>query len=75
MLGWAQLKKSPPSGARRDNFWGISCGKSRFYAKKNHIFSNFRGAHTPPPSGSTPVYDGEKKIIFNERMTCLVGFL
>ena len=30
-------------GGRRENCWGISCGKSRFYAKKNHIFSNFRG--------------------------------
>jgi hypothetical protein len=36
---------------RRENFWGISCEKSRFYAK-NHIFSN------PPPltwnPGSAP---------------------
>jgi hypothetical protein len=31
------------------NFWGISCEKSRFYAKKNHIFSNFRGAPGAPP--------------------------
>ena len=29
-------------GERRENFWGNSCKKSRFYAK-NHIFSNFRG--------------------------------
>jgi hypothetical protein len=29
-------------GGRREKFWGISCEKSRFYAK-NHIFSNFRG--------------------------------
>ena len=28
-------------GGRRENVWGISCEKSRFYAKK-HIFSNFR---------------------------------
>jgi hypothetical protein len=27
-------------GGRRKIFWGISCEKSRFYAKKNHIFSN-----------------------------------
>ena len=26
----------------RENFWGISCEKSRFYAKKSY-FSNFRG--------------------------------
>ena len=36
------LKKIAPSGGRREHFWGISCEKSRFYAKK-HIFSNFRG--------------------------------
>ena len=28
---------------RRENFWGISCEKSRFYAKKSYFFSNFRG--------------------------------
>ena len=28
------LKKIAPSGGRRENFWGISCEKSRFYAKK-----------------------------------------
>jgi hypothetical protein len=32
-------------GGRREKFWGISCEKSRFYAKKT-FFSNFRGA--PP---------------------------
>jgi hypothetical protein len=31
-----------PSGGRRENFWGIPCEKSRFYAKKSY-FSNFRG--------------------------------
>jgi hypothetical protein len=35
-----------------ENFWGISCEKSQFYAKKNHIFTNFRGGagrvHPPP---------------------------
>ena len=25
-------------GGRRENFWGISCGKSRFYAKKSYFF-------------------------------------
>ena len=39
----AHLKRNALSGGRRENFWGISCEKSRFYAKKNHIFSNFRG--------------------------------
>jgi hypothetical protein len=27
------LKKIAPSGGRREHFWGISCEKSRFYAK------------------------------------------
>ena len=30
-------------GGRREICWGISCEKSRFYAKKIMIFSNFRG--------------------------------
>ena len=42
----AHFKKIAPSGGRRKNFWGNSCEKSRFYAKKNHILSNFRA---PPP--------------------------
>jgi hypothetical protein len=25
-------------GGRRENCWGISCGKSRFYAKKSYFF-------------------------------------
>jgi hypothetical protein len=41
------LKKIAPSGGRREHFWGISCEKSRFYAKK-HIFSNFRGGGRAP---------------------------
>ena len=28
------LKKIAPSGERHENFWGISCENSRFYAKK-----------------------------------------
>ena len=36
------LKKNAPSRGRRENFWGISCEKSRFYAKKSY-FSSFRG--------------------------------
>jgi hypothetical protein len=36
------LKKIVPSGGRRKHFWGISCEKSRCYAK--FVFSsNFRG--------------------------------
>jgi hypothetical protein len=37
------LKKIAPSRGRREHFWGISCEKSRFYAKKSY-FSNLRGA-------------------------------
>ena len=32
--GGAHLKKIAPSGGRHENFGGISCEKSRFYAKK-----------------------------------------
>ena len=32
------LKKNAPSGGRRENFWGSSCEKSRFYAKKSYFF-------------------------------------
>jgi hypothetical protein len=32
------LKKIAPSGGRRENVWGISCEKSRFYAKKSYFF-------------------------------------
>jgi hypothetical protein len=42
-LGGAHLKRNALSGGRREKFWGISCEKSRFYAKKNHIFSILRG--------------------------------
>ena len=36
--GEAHLKKIAPSGGRRENFWDISCEKSRFYAKKSYFF-------------------------------------
>ena len=32
------LKKIVPSGGRREIFLGISCEKSRFYAKKSYFF-------------------------------------
>ena len=40
--GGDALKKIAPSRGRREKCWGISCEKSRFYAKKSY-FSNFRG--------------------------------
>ena len=38
------LKKIAPSGGRRENIWGISCEKSRFYAKKIIFFPILGGA-------------------------------
>ena len=32
--GGGAVKKIAPSGGRHENFWGISCENSRFYAKK-----------------------------------------
>jgi hypothetical protein len=32
------LKKIAQRGGRRENIWGISCEKSRFYAKKIIFF-------------------------------------
>ena len=40
-LGGGALKKIAPSGGRREFFWGISCEKSRFYAKKKSYFFQF----------------------------------
>ena len=31
-------KKIAQSEGRRENIWGISCEKSRFYAKKSYFF-------------------------------------
>jgi hypothetical protein len=36
--GGGALKKIALSGGRRENFWGISCEKSRFYANKSYLF-------------------------------------
>ena len=41
--GGGALKKIAPSGGRRENFGGISCEKSRFYAKKSYFFSIAEG--------------------------------
>ena len=37
-LGGGALKKIAPNGRRRENFWGISCEKSRFDAKESYFF-------------------------------------
>jgi hypothetical protein len=43
-LGGGALKKNAPSGGRRENFWGVSCEKSRFYTKKSYFFQLRREA-------------------------------
>ena len=51
------IKKIAPSGGRRENCGGISCGKSRFYAKKSYFFPFLGGggaSGAPPPPGSAP---------------------
>ena len=42
-LGGGALKKIVPSGGMCKIFWGISCEKSRFYAKKSYFFPIFGG--------------------------------
>ena len=51
--GGGALKTFAPIGGRRENCWGISCEKSRFYAKKSYFFPILGGARPPPP-GSAP---------------------
>ena len=41
--GGGALKKIAPSGGRRENFRGISCEKSLFYAKKYYFFTIAEG--------------------------------
>ena len=43
-LGGAHFKKIAPSGGRREKCWGISCEKSRFYAKQTKFFQLRREA-------------------------------
>ena len=51
--GGAHLKKIAPSGGRRENILGITCEKSRFYAKKSYFFQlrggGGAGCAPPPP--------------------------
>jgi hypothetical protein len=37
-------------GGRREHFWGISCEKSRFYAKKSYFFPILGGARAGWPN-------------------------
>ena len=45
--GGAHLKKIAPIGGRRENFGGISCEKSRFYA--NNFFFPLHAETLAPP--------------------------
>ena len=56
--GFAHLKKIAPSGGRRENCWGISSEKSRFYAK-NSILGRARRVRPP---GSAPEYGSKATI-------------
>jgi hypothetical protein len=49
------LKKIAPSVGRRENFGGISCEKSRFYAKKNHFFPILGGGGGGAHTGCAPL--------------------
>ena len=42
--GGGALKNIASSGGRRENLWGISCEKSRFYAKKSYFLQLQREA-------------------------------
>jgi hypothetical protein len=55
--GGGALKKIAPIGGRRENVGGISCEKSRFYAKKFIFFQILGGGgRAPPPPGSAPAH-------------------
>ena len=41
-------------GGRRENFWGISCKKSRFYAKNSYFFQFWGGRAPGAPPRSAP---------------------
>ena len=58
-LGEGALKKIAPSGGRRENCWGISSEKSRFYAKKSILGE---GARRVRPPGSAPEYGSKATI-------------
>ena len=55
LRGGSALKKIEPIGGRRENIWGISCEKSRFYAKKSYFFQIWGGGGAG--CGATPGSD------------------
>ena len=50
----AHLKKIAPSRGRREKFWGISCEKSRFCAKKSNFFPILGGFRMCSPPWIRP---------------------
>ena len=61
-------------GGRRENFWGISCGKSRFYAKKIIFFPILGGARAvcaPPWIRPCYIYVNKWLFYFNIELCIL----
>ena len=59
------LKKIAPSRGRREHFWGFSCEKSRFYAKKSYFFPILGGARAgcaPSPGSAPDMFISQYKI-------------
>ncbi len=67
-LGGA-LKKIAPSGGRRENCWGISCEKSRFYKIFPILGGGAPGARAPPPLPMDPplviIYSSDTNVVFD----------
>ena len=52
-------------GGRREKIWGISCEKSRFYAKKFFFpISGGRGPGAPPPPLDPPLKPKTMQLVF-----------
>ena len=72
------LKKIAPSGGRREKFWGFSCEKSRFYAKKIIFFPILGGGRRVLPPGSAPAIDCRWKSMESwvgvEILVCCSGY-
>jgi hypothetical protein len=56
-------------GGRRENFWGISCEKSRFYAKKSYFFP-FLGGRAPGAPPLDPPLKWDNLILSLFKRTC-----
>ena len=68
--GRGALKKIAPSGGRRENVWGISCGKSQILRQKI-IFFPFL---VPPPPWNILIMYGIYKLFYcTDTTSCLDG--